>query len=152
MDAYTRVLKTINHETPDRPPTDYKATPEVHGLLQKRFGVETISEIEDYFEVDMRWVYPKFTGPAEVTGAAGVSAAGRDFLGIVWKPVKNKFATYNEIAVSPLSEAASVKEIEDYPWPSADWFDFSHLKEEIKRINDRERHFICFFAGLPQVF
>jgi uroporphyrinogen decarboxylase len=37
--------------------------------------------------------------------------------------------------------------VEDYDWPTADWFDFSHLKEEIKRINERERHFICYFAG-----
>jgi uroporphyrinogen decarboxylase len=147
MDPYTRALKSINHEKPDRPPTDYKATPEVHRLLQKHFGFKTVSEIEDHFKVDLRWVYPKYIGPADITGSAGVSAEGKDFLGIVWKPVKNKFATYNEIAVSPLAEVKSVQEVEEYNWPSADWFDFSHLKEEIKRINDRERHFVCFFAG-----
>ncbi len=147
MDAYTRVLKTLNKETPDRPPTDYNATQEVHDKLLKHFGLETVKEIKDYFEIDMRWVYPKFIGPDNISGAAGVGAEGKDFLGITWKPVKNEFATYNEIAISPLADAQSVKDIEEYPWPSADWFDFSHLKEEIKRINDKERHFICFFAG-----
>ncbi len=147
MDAYTRIVTVLKHETPDRPPTDYNATPEVHEQLLQYFGFESVHEIEDHFNIDMRWVYPKYTGPADFSGAAGVAVEGKDFLGIVWKPVKNKFGTYNEIAVSPLAGAESVQEIEEYPWPTADWFDFSHLKEEIKRINDKERHFICFFAG-----
>ncbi len=147
MDAYTRVTKTLRHETPDRPATDYNATSEVHEQLFRHFGFETVNQIEDHFKCDLRWVYPRYTGPDEFSGAAGVSAEGKDFLGIVWRPVKNKYATYNEIAVSPLADAESVEDIETYPWPTADWFDFSHLKEEIKRINDKERHFICFFAG-----
>jgi len=147
MDAYTRIVKTIRHEKVDRPPTDFVVTPEILKLLLKHFGVETGSDIQNRLEIDMRWVYPRFTGPAELSGAAGVGVEGKDFLGIIWKPVQNEFATYNEIAFSPLAEVESVKEVEEYNWPSVDWFDFSHLKEEIKRINDKERHFIGFFAG-----
>ena len=147
MDAYTRVIKTLKMEKTDRPPTDYTATPEVNEILFRHFGFENVKQIQDHFQIDLRWVYPKFTGPEELSGAAGVGAEGKDFLGITWKPVKNKYATYNEISISPLADARTVKDIEDYSWPSIDWFDFSHLNEEIKRINDSERHFICFFAG-----
>ncbi|MCK5736940.1 MAG: hypothetical protein KAH21_10695, partial [Spirochaetaceae bacterium] len=147
MDAYTRIIKTIKHEKADRPPTDFVATPEIMEQLFKHFGVDSAFEVQNLLGIDMRWVYPRFTGPEELSGAAGVGVEGKDFLGIVWKPVKNEFATYNEIAFSPLANIKSVKEVEEYQWPSVDWFDFSHLKEEIKRINDKERHFIGFFAG-----
>jgi len=40
-----------------------------------------------------------------------------------------------------------VKEVDDYSWPSVDWFDFSHLKEEIARLNKDRRYAIMYFAG-----
>src|SRR5208282_2218608 len=79
--------------------------------------------------------------------AAGVDAEGQDFLGIVWRPVKNQYATYNEIAFHPLAHVTTVKEVEEYAWPKADWFDFSHLKGEIGRLNRDQRYAIMFFAG-----
>jgi len=76
-----------------------------------------------------------------------VAAEGKDFLGIVWKPVENEFATYNEIAFHPLGRVTTVREVEEYPWPSVDWFDYSHLSAEIDRINRDERYCINFFVG-----
>ncbi len=147
MDGYTRVLNCIHHRKIDRPPTDFSATPETIKKLLKHLRLQNLEELLNHFQIDIRWVYPTFTGPKELTGAAGVGAQGKDFLGIVWKPVKNKYGTYNEIAYSPLANAKTVKEIENYTWPSVDWFDFSRLKEEIKKINDHERHIIAYFAG-----
>jgi uroporphyrinogen decarboxylase len=68
-------------------------------------------------------------------------------LGIVRKPASYGSGTYNEIAYSPLAHVKTVKEVEDYSWPSPDWFDMSHLREKIKRVNDEHRHAILFFAG-----
>jgi len=147
VDSYSRVKNTIRKQEPDRPPTDFSATPETIKKLLTNLKLENLNQLLDYFEIDIRWVYPKFIGPKELSGAAGVTAKGKDFLGIVWKPVKNRYATYNEIVYSPLSEAKTVKEIENYNWPSVDWFDFSHLKEIIKRINEKEQHAIAYFAG-----
>ena len=147
MDAYTRVKQALTHGNLDRPPTDFAATPETQEKLLTFLKLDNLKQLLDYLQIDIRWVYPRYVGPEELSGAAGVNADGKDFLGIVWRPVKNKYGTYNEIAFSPLSDAKTVSDIENYRWPSIDWFDFSHLKEEIDKINEKERHIIAFFAG-----
>ena len=147
MDSYTRVINCIQHKKVARPPTDFSATPETKEMLLKHFRFNKLEDLLNHFNIDIRWVYPRFVGPKELSGAAGVGAQGKDFLGIVWKPVKNKYGTYNEIAYSPLKDAKTVKDIENYSWPKVDWFDFSHLKSEIQKINSKERHIIAFFVG-----
>ncbi|MBU0477202.1 uroporphyrinogen decarboxylase family protein [bacterium] len=147
MEPYERILKAINHQRPDRPAIDYIATPETNAMVKKHLGIEDDELLLRKLGVDIRRVAVPFIGPKDMTGAAGVGAQGKDFLGIVWKPVKNEFGTYNEIAFHPLAKATTVKEIEDYPWPKVDWFDFSHLKDEIARINKDNRYAIMYFAG-----
>ena len=147
MESYERVMGAVHHRRTDRMPIDYIATPEFHTNLKKYWGIDEDELIMQKLGSDIRRVEARFVGPKDMTGAPGVTASGRDFLGILWKPVRNEFGTYNEIAHSPLAQATTVKEIEDYPWPNVDWFDFSHLKEEIALTNDVHRYAIMFFAG-----
>lgn len=147
MEPYERILKAINHQRSDRPPINYVATPEAHNNLKSYLKINDDESLLRRLGVDIRRVVPRFVGPGDMIGAGGGAAAGKDFLGIVWKPVRNEFGTYNEIAFSPLAKATTVKEIEDYPWPKVDWFDFSHLKEDIARLNKDHRHAIMYFAG-----
>ncbi len=147
MECYERVMKALRHEKPDRPPLNYIATPEMNEKLKKYLGIENQNELLEYLGVDIRYVTPKYVGPKEFIGVQGAKGAGKDFWGVEWKPVTNKFGTYNEIAYHPLAQAKTVKDIEEYSWPKVDWFDMSHLKEEIKRINAKERKVIMFFAG-----
>ena len=147
MNGYERVACAVQHRKADRLPIDYLATPEAHAALKAHLGIDDEEALLRRIGCDFRRVSGRYAGPDGTTGAAGVLAEGKDFLGIVWKPVQNEFGTYNEIAHHPLGEATTVKEIEDYPWPSIDWFDFSHLPDEIDRINRDERYCIVFFAG-----
>jgi len=147
MQPYERILSAVRHSRPDRVAIDYGATPEFHACLKSHLGIEEDELLLRRLGVDIRRVTGRYVGPTDMTGAGGVSATGKDFLGVVWKPVKNEFGTYNEIAFHPLAHATTVKEIEDYPWPSVDWFDFSHIKEEISQINREQRYAILFLAG-----
>jgi len=147
MDGYERIVCAVRHEKADRLPIDYLATPEAHAALKAYLAIDDDEALRVRLGCDIRRVAARYAGPADMTGAAGVDAQGKDFLGIVWKPVKNEFATYNEIAHSPLAEATTVKDIDDYAWPSADWFDYSHLADEIDQINRDQRYSIHFFAG-----
>lgn len=147
MEPCERVITAVHHGCPDRIPIGYRATPEAQAMLKKHLGVDEDEALLRKLGVDIRQVAPRFVGPEEMTGAAGVSAQGKDFLGIVWKPIKNEFGAYNEITYSPLAKAVTVKEIEDYSWPKVDWFDFSHLKEEIARLNKDHRYAIMYFVG-----
>ena len=147
IEPYERVITAINHGVSDRPPVNYIATPEVNVILKKSLGIDDVEKLRQFLGADIRYVAPRYVGPDGTTGAAGVTAAGKDFLGVVWKPVKNQFGTYNEIAFHPLGHVTTVGEVENYNWPSADWFDYSHLKEEIDLLNANRRHAIIFFAG-----
>jgi len=147
MTSLDRVRNAVRHQRADRLPIDYTATPEANANLKQHLGIEDDEALRRRLGCDFRHVAARYVGPSDLTGAAGVAAEGKDFLGIVWKPVRNAFATYNEIAVHPLAGATTVREIEDYPWPSLDWFDGSGLNEEIDRINRDERYCIVFFVG-----
>jgi len=147
MDPYDRVASAVRHERADRLPIDYVATPEAHARLKAHLGIDDDEALLRRLGCDMRRVEGRFVGPSDMIGAAGILGQGKDFLGIVWKPVKNEFATYNEIAFHPLGHVTTVKEVEDHPWPSVDWFDFSHLSDQIDRLNRDRRYSIHFFAG-----
>lgn len=147
MEPYQRVMTAVKHQHPDRVPIDFGATPEALANLKRHFGTEDSETILERLGVDIRRVAGRYVGPKDLCGEAGVAAVGKDFLGIVWKPVRNEFSTYNEIAFHPLAQAKTVREIEEYAWPRVDWFDFSHLKAEITRLNREKRYAIMFFAG-----
>lgn len=147
MNGYERVVKAVHHQRADRLPIDYYATPESHRALKRHLGIDDDEALFRRLGCDFRRVEGRFVGPADMDGAPGIRARGKDFLGIIWEPKKNEFATYNEIAFHPLGGATTVRDIEEYPWPSVDWFDYSHLREEIDRINADTRYCIVFFAG-----
>lgn len=147
MTSYERVMTALNHKNPDRPPINYIATPEMNNKLKKHLKIENQEDLLRYLGADIRYVTPKYAGPKEFIGVSGVAGAGKDFWGVEWEALKNKFGTYNEISYYPLAHVKTVKEVEEYSWPKLDWFDMSHLKDEIKRINDKERRAIMFFAG-----
>ena len=147
MTGYERVVNAVHHRRSDRLPIDYVATPEAHASLKEYLQIDDDEDLLRRLGCDIRRVQGRYVGPDDMTGAAGVGASGKDFLGIVWKPVKNDFATYNEIAFHPLGDVTTVKEVEEYAWPSVDWFDFSHLSDEIDRVNRDERYCILFFVG-----
>jgi len=147
MEPYERVMSAIDHRQPDRAPIDYAATPEFHATLKRRLGIDDEELLLRRLGVDFRQVTERFVGPEDMAAARGVAATGKDWLGVVWKPVKYEFGTYNEIAYSPLATATTVREIKEYSWPNPDWFDFSHLPEQIARLNDKRRYAIMYFAG-----
>ncbi len=147
MEPYQRILKAVNHECPDRPAIDYIATPEVNTMLKRYLKIEDDEQLLQRLGVDIRQVSGKYMGPEELCGGMGIRATGKDFWGVVRKSVKHDTGTYNEIAYYPLAEMKTVKEVEEYNWPELDWFDFSHLKEEIAAINRDNRYAIMFFAG-----
>ncbi len=147
MEPYERIMRIAQRQPVDRPGIDYYTTPEFDRMLKKHLGTDDDQVLLERIGCDIRRVAGKYVGPPELSGAAGVNADGRDFLGIVWKPMQNRFATYNEIAHHPLGHVTTVKEVEEYAWPDPDWFDFSHLKDEIAQINRERRYCILFFVG-----
>lgn len=146
MTSRERVLKAFKREKQDRPPSSLRCTAEVWEALKSHFGVDTITDVLDKLDVDMRWVSMPFIGPKE-RSAVTLFEEGTDFWGNVMKAVKNEYNTYYEFARHPLANAKSADEVYSYDWPSLDWWDYEKINDQIrdnKKTGDRA---ILFFAG-----
>ena len=124
VNSRERMLAVINHETPDRVPTDIWATPEVWNKLTEHFGQDT--DIHALLHIDgMATVEPEYSGPPLPDVAEGETV---DYWGIRTTKVSYGAGAYDEIAHYPLSDAQSITDLEQYRWPSADWFDYSDMR------------------------
>ncbi len=115
MTPYERVMTALDHCNPDRPPINYIATPELNEKLKAHLGIADQEALLQFLGVDIRYVAGRYVGPPHLSGAAGVTAQGTDFLGIKWKPISYGLGSYNEIAFSILAHVKTVKEVEEYP-------------------------------------
>lgn len=98
MISYERVLGAVRHQRADRLPIDFTATPESLAALKKYLKVADDEAVLRRVGCDIRRVAGRFIGPADMMGAPGVMASGKDIWGVIWKPVRNEFGSYNEIS------------------------------------------------------
>ena len=81
--------------------------------------------LESYFDslLDIKGVGPQYDGPR--------LEPGNDIWGVRRKPVQFGVGSYDEIDYYPLANVKSMDQLVQYPWPSADWFDYTVLPKRI---------------------
>ena len=143
---YKRVQKALNHEEPDRVPFDFWAVPEIEKRLQKHLGVNNKEKVRKLLGSDCRKVSPDYVGPAPIKRQDGTYV---DQWGTVRKKVKNNSGgVYEEYAEYPLAEAKTPAEIKNWQgWPVIEHWNFSSLKNKIKKINKETRYHIRLELG-----
>ena len=130
MTGRERWLAVLSRQKPDRMPMDYWGTPEATERLCSHLGCDWDEacrrlHIDRPFGVGGLYVGPP---PPE----------GEDLFGIRTRPVDYVSGVYNEVVNAPLAAFQTPEEIEArYTWPQADWWDYSHLPEEIRGKEDR---------------
>ncbi len=122
MNSRERFAATVAFQPVDRPLMDYRGEPAVDSALCHRLRAADLDAALDVMAVDLRVIAPTYVGPALATDVAGEE---RDVWGIVRRPVANPTGTHMEPVNRPWAEMRSVREVEAYPWPRADWYDFS---------------------------
>jgi uroporphyrinogen decarboxylase len=130
MTPKERWLAVLNGEKPDRIPMDFWATPEIWDRLKAHFGCQTNFEVMQHLRVDyLVPVAPQYVGPT--------LQPGYDFYGNRHRTITYGGGSYDECIEHRLAAYQSVEEIEaDYTWPTADWFDYSVLAEQVKGKED----------------
>ena len=143
MTSKERVIKTINHKEPDRVPVDYWGTPEVAVKLCDHFNLKSFDEVLEKLKVDIRYVKPRYKGQEFEEQPDGSlhrkdSVTGKfiDIWGVVREKVTCGKGSYLEVKESPLANATTVKEIEDYNLPSPDDFDYESIVKECEKYKD----------------
>jgi uroporphyrinogen decarboxylase len=122
MTSRERWLCTLQHEKPDRLPTDYWATPETDRKLIAHLRCDSIRSVYEKLHIDhVVTIFPNYVGPP--------IPLGFDVYGCRYEAVSHGGGVYLECVDHPLASFNSVEEIErNYAWPSPDWFDYSSLR------------------------
>jgi uroporphyrinogen decarboxylase len=162
-----RVQKAVSFIKPDRTPRDFAAVPEIWSRLAEQFGTKDRNAILGFLDVDCRVVsYDSFCAPPDAgPGRVDMEASqerssvggmwrriepdgrNRDIWGAHRKRVANAFGAQDELISYPLGSAASVDDLQRYPWPTPDWWDFSGLRRVIGELNASAIHSIRFRVG-----
>jgi len=154
MTPRERWLAVLKREKPDRIPMDYWATAEATAKLMQHLNCNSQEELFDRLHIDRPLVVGgRYVGPPPPEGA--------DVFGIRSRQVQYATGVYSETIYNPLAQYNTVEEIEaNYTWPSPDWWDYSHIPEQIKGHEDRpiqgggSEPFLtyCQLRGLEQGF
>ena len=164
MTPKQRVKMAVQHIQPDRPPIQIYLTPEIHARLSEYLKGRSI---EEALEIDFRFVGPAGAPKVQkgdpcaqgvredvetlakvrpVSGAAEVY----DEWGVGYSRVKNDAGgEYMEATDLTLARITTMDQVRDYPWPSADDFDYSVIPDQIERFADYA--VCCGSAGKPDI-
>jgi len=136
MNSKERVLKAIDHQEPDRVPLDFGAWREVSEALCQKLGLDATCEWSHFQEfpetllqrlhIDLRVVRARYLGPPP-----RLLPDGSYF--DMWGIHQSK---ENYPIGHPLAHATHVSDIEAYPFPDADAFDYEHYAEACERFED----------------
>ncbi len=146
LTSKARVLSAVNHIETDRPPIQIYTTPEIEIVLREYF------KPVDYLEalnVDFRYVGP--VSIKEVRKASPDSGVDEyDIWGIGYKQVAySTGGMYTEAVDLPFARMQNMDDVNNYPWPSTDDFDYSTIAEQIDRVSD---YAICYGGpGVPDI-
>ena len=133
MNPKERVLAAMNGEAIFPVPTDVFENgvhPELRRRLAQHFGfAESDNEsLMQSFGASIRWCRPLYIGPAleESDSHVPVYPATR-MVKDIWGTWGEAAATYYDGLPRPLQNVESVADINAYPWPNPDWFDYSQV-------------------------
>lgn len=130
MTSRERWLAVLNREKPDRIPMDYWATEEATRKLCSHLECSPSEMIHKLHIDNLAMASPKYVGPPPKDG--------EDIYGIKWRMMDYGTGAYKESVYSPLAQYNSVDEIKaNYVWPDPDWWDYSHLPQWAKTVEDR---------------
>ena len=133
MNTRERFKATFNFMPVDRPLLDYHGEPETTQALCEHFGVRETDDLLSRLQVDVRTIAPCYKGPELPKGR---DAEECDIWGVWRKPVAIPNGVYMEPIRRPWEDFTTVAQVESYPWPRADWYDFSGFPEACERYHE----------------
>ncbi|MBZ0287536.1 MAG: uroporphyrinogen-III decarboxylase-like protein [Anaerolineae bacterium] len=154
MNAKERWLAVLNGEKPDRIPMDYWATPEATAKLLRCGGFTSFESMAEHLHIDyVVSVAPEYVGPPV--------RYDRDMYGCMYTNVDYGHGIYRECVYHPLAQFDTVDEIDEhYTWPTADWFNYKPIPQQIAGKDDHPVNgggsepflIYCNLRGLEQAY
>jgi len=122
MKPFERVRAVLERRDVDRLPVDLWCVPEVLDTLRTHTGLDDEMAVYDALGVDKIYsVSPEYTHELPIpAGADSIS-----YWGVPNRNVTSGKATYSEVASYPLGDFDSIDQLDAYPWPDPDLFDYA---------------------------
>lgn len=133
MNSKERFYSAIQYKGYDRPPTKHYGTPEINRELMNYFRVSTYEDLQLKVGDDFRHVSPKYIGPELKTHEDG---SWEGLWGERYNLISFGNGSYPEAVYLPFKDVTEVEELQNFRFPSADWFDYSNIKEDCEKYKD----------------
>jgi len=145
MTSKQRVLTACRHEQPDRVPLQVYLTPEIHQQLREHFGGDVLEALG----IDLRGVGASYRGELRPGPGLPGEADHYDIWGIGYSMTQYQGGTYPEATELPFAAIERMEQVEAYPWPSVDDYDYSGVRERAEALGE---YAVMFGgAGIPDI-
>ena len=147
MTPKERVLAAIEHRRPDRVPIQTYLTPEIEQKLLDHFCLGDPDKLLERLGVDLRSVNPPYVGTMHT---APKGASFTDEWGVGYTLFDHGHGgAYPEPCHLALAALETLEDVEAYPWPSPDDYDYRRIAQECERFAD---YAVCTgHAGMPDI-
>lgn len=133
-----RVLDTFNRINTDRVPINYLTNITVHNRLAKHLKISNdMDTVSEYLGVDFKELMPSYTGRKLFKDIPDRKVD--PLWGHVTKWVENSFGGYWDYSDFPMANVTD-EQIENWPMPCADDFDYDELLNKCKLYKDKAIH------------
>jgi len=128
MNSKTRFQNAFNGREIDRLSMWYGAEPDLTDKIMNLIQASDYEEMLKMLQVDFRTVRPKYIGPELKRYEDGT-------FDTVWG-IRRGGGFWGTALNSPLSKIETIQELNDYPFPKAEWYDVDFTKEEMELSRD----------------
>jgi len=140
MNSRERVLGAFNGTGYDRIPVKHEGTPEINQMIMDHFRLKNMEQVLRVVGDDFRYVEPVYTGP-ELRRFPDGSVEG--YWGERYKYAEFEGGRYLEAIYMPFANIHSLNDLDRSHFPSADWFDYSTIKQQCVKILN-QGFAVCF--------
>ncbi len=144
MNSRERVLGAFERRGYDRIPVKHEGTPEVNKMIMDHFGLSNMEQLLRVVGDDFRYVEPVYCGPELRTFPDG-SVEG--YFGERYKYAEFEGGKYLEACYLPFADVNSLDELDRSHFPSADWFDYSTVRQQAEALREAGFAVCCGTAG-----
>lgn len=134
-----RILTVIEHNLPDRVPLHFINIDEIAPYLEL-YGAKDREELADRIGICIKRIWPDYRKELSEDEANRLNTGlYEDFKPIGLFGTSGGVDSYSSEAghKMPFENIKTVKDIEDYPWPDQDDWDFTQIEEKIDKYNSR---------------
>ncbi|MBN1436954.1 MAG: hypothetical protein JW936_07755 [Sedimentisphaerales bacterium] len=138
MNSLQRVQITLDHKQPDRVPVEISMAPDLRRKMKQHLSFDD-AQLDQYIANDFAFIGPVFKNPASEIHYADPTIEVTpqdhylDIYRVPFKKIETQFQTYIDLVGNPpLRQCDSIQELDDFPWPTPNLWDYSNIEADIQ--------------------